>query len=199
MSQNKDIDVPVYRGQLTHDLGNALHAGVHGLDVIPKLLRRALELEAWKERVVIETGEIIEGFASFEEYVHATPPAGLGSSMPVIERLLKDDTQALVKIRKETKHQGARTDTNNFHYNIMEVKQGTSKAYLAERLGRERPELYEQVKSKQKSIHKASVEAGFIPRTIPVAIEDVDSIARTLRKHLDATQLDELVKRLTDN
>src|SRR4051794_7842693 len=71
-------DELVKRGYLTQSLGNAVHSGEHSFQNVPGLLRHVLEIHAWEKRVIVETGEEFPGFPSFESYVCAHPPKGLG-------------------------------------------------------------------------------------------------------------------------
>jgi hypothetical protein len=67
--------------------------------------------------------------------------------------------------RQATKHQGARNDLGD---NITEVKErGTSRAYILERLLRERPGLHAAVAAGDLSANAAAIEAGFRKKPTP--------------------------------
>lgn len=198
MNRNSDIDVTVYRGQLTHDLGNALHAGAHGLDVIPRLLRLALEQEAWKERVVIETGEVIQGFTTFEEYVRATPPAGLGADMGLIKRIIGNDATSRDLLDKALQRvDGRPTETFNNVQSLQSAPQGNSADAGLRRLRKDRPDLHERVLAGELTTHAAMKIAGFRRETITLPITDtMYEAARIVVKRLDALQYDRFFQHL---
>lgn len=95
-------NVQVERGYLTQSLGNASHSGEHGLKTVPGLLKLVRDKEAWRERIIVQTGEEFVGFPNFEEYVKANPPKGLGTDMTTLKLLVADDQELLDWIDKET-------------------------------------------------------------------------------------------------
>jgi hypothetical protein len=62
----------------------------------------------------------------------------------------------------------AMTGKPGAHHNIMRSKQGTSRAYTLDRLARERPDLFEQVRAGELSANAAAIEAGFRKRPTPL-------------------------------
>lgn len=166
-------DILVIREQTVEALSGALRSGRNNLDVIPGLLRRAIKEEVWKERKDYRlTREIIPAFPSFRAFVEAKPPAGLGTKTDLIERIIRDDTDTLTLFRRATVgKKGTNQHTKVDHYNIMDhpkVRQGTSRAYVLDRLKRERPDLFTRVKANKLSANAAAIEAGFRKKPTPL-------------------------------
>lgn len=172
-------------------LRSALNEGKAGLNDVPGLLKRVIDEECWKSRVVERTGQPVE-FHSFVEFVKTPPLEGLGSDIKTLERLCLDDEDALTLLRKVQLHQGARTDLVD---NINEVGRtsGTSKSYTADRLQRKRPDLYKRVVSGELSTNAAAIQAGFRTKTITVPL-DVERAASTLARHFDLEELQALAE-----
>ncbi len=80
-------------------------------------------------------------------------------------------------------------------------ERGTSKAYTLKKLERDAAKdertakLYELVKAKKMSAHKAAVELGWRPKTITIR-QDVESAARSIRKLFCDEDVKELAKLL---
>src|SRR5712691_5068549 len=83
----------VERGYLTQSLGSASHSGEHALKTVPGLLKLVLKERAWERRIIVETGEEFDGFPSFETYIKANPPRGVGVSIEVIDTLIDKDEE----------------------------------------------------------------------------------------------------------
>lgn len=66
---------------------------------------------------------------------------------------------------------------------------GTSATYIVRRLKRDRPDLAQRVIEGELSARAAGIEAGFVHRTQSVRVDDPDSAARALRKHMSADAL----------
>lgn len=92
----------------------------------------------------------------------------LRCKIDTLERLCKDDSEALLLLRQVTtapNHRPVSTD----NVSTSEGSHGNSKAYTLDRLSRDRPDLLERVKSGQLSANKAMIEAGFRPKTLTIA------------------------------
>jgi hypothetical protein len=157
----------IIRDQVHGALYQSLHDSEHGLKIVPKLIKRALIEEVWKERIVHQFEKPIPAFPSFGAYIEARPPNGLGATLDLIERMVKHDEEALVLFRKATtgKHGGNRKSKNN---NIIldKPKQGTSRAYTLDRLERERPDLFKKVEAGKLSANAAAIKAGFRKKAV---------------------------------
>src|SRR6187397_1569289 len=92
----------IIRDQITEDLQGAIRGGSHGLDVVPKLIKNALEQRAWEERLIRVTKRTFPGFPTFAEYVVSRPPEGLGTTIELVQRLISDDPETLAMLREAT-------------------------------------------------------------------------------------------------
>lgn len=99
---------------------------------------------------------------------------GLGCDLDTLRRICADDVDATRLIREVTTEgrQGKRTDLDN---NVTEVERvtGNSKSYTLDRLHRERPDLYAEVKAGGMSANRAAIEAGFRRPSIVESRRDV--------------------------
>ena len=89
----------------------------------------------------------------------------------------------------------------SYHYNPYNVSDimvntpeyGNSLSYTLRRLKQDHPELYQRVVAGDLSANAAAREAGIRRPTTNIYTDDAASIARTLRKKLDADTLAELI------
>jgi hypothetical protein len=164
-------DILVIREQTVEALSGALRSGRHGLDVVPGLLRRAIEEEVWKERKDWRlTREIIPAFPNFRAFVEAKPPRGLGTNIELIERIIQDDEDTVTLFRAAVVGKQGRPSTlkKNDNVIIKDGQQGNSRAYVLDRLKRSRPDLFDRVKAKELSANAAAIEAGFKRKPTPL-------------------------------
>jgi hypothetical protein len=141
---------------LITELRHAISQGGLGLGAVPNLLKRILAERLWRERIIQQTGEVIE-FESFVEFVTTPPLEGLGATVPLIERMCEDDAEVSTLLDKEiTRMPGNPTGKNQYsdqigiNDNIINssnnnTEQGTSFRYALRRLRRQRPDLHQQV------------------------------------------------------
>lgn len=160
------MNILVVRDQITEFLTRSLQGGKHGLKVVPGFVKRALKEEAWKERTIkCLQGERFPGFPSFEAYVTAPVPEGLGASLDLIGRMIAHDAEAVTLFRKATtgKHGGDRKSSKATKGDIVTLDRGrgNSRAYTLDRLQRERADLFEQVSAGQLSANAAAILAGW--------------------------------------
>lgn len=165
--------------QLVRHTESALRQGSESLGNVPALLRAVLTEGAWRE-FALPTGEVVT-YVRFTEFVGAPPPRGLGTDLGVIERVVGTDDPDLVLLLREAQKvgRGRRTDLEP-HGDSPSSGGGNRAAYQAQRLARDHPTEYEQVRSGEKSINAAAVKAGIRPRRVSVRVDDPESIARTL-------------------
>lgn len=139
--------------------------GKGGLEVVPGLLRRAIEEEAWKERKDWRgTGNVYPALPSLRALIEARPPDGLGTTPDLIRRIIFDDQntlmlfeEALVRKHGTNRH----TKVENDNINLYKPEQGTSRAYVLRRLKRKRADLFDKVVAGDLSANAAAIEAGF--------------------------------------
>ena len=155
----------IERGQLCQSTIESLYEATGGLKQFPGLLKKIIDNEAWKRR--INKGRVIE-LSSLRELITEKPIRGWGEDPRKVEAVIKDDPECLAKFREAMKEQGRRTDLGD---NITEVRpqeKGTSKAYTCERLRRESPELFEEVKAGRISANAAAIKAGIRKKPTPL-------------------------------
>lgn len=122
---------------------------------------------------------------TFGEYVTRAPPAGLGATLIIVEKLIADDPEALALFRKlTTKPLGTNQHTVSEGTDIVSTQpeHGNSRAYTLDRLKRKRPDLYAEVVAGRLTANAAAIEAGFRKHTIAVPADPEAAIAALVRK-----------------
>ncbi|TAL44040.1 MAG: hypothetical protein EPN91_05170 [Salinibacterium sp.] len=167
---------PIHPDHLVNSLRLAVSAGTRGLNGVPSLLRQVLETRAWAERELRDTGEVVR-FRSVAEFVRAAPPNGLGSDLRMMERLIRDDAELTVMFAracaapplvladdKSEVCDPAPAEAEPPRDNVPGSSRGNSRVHALDRLEKERPDLYGQVKAEEISAHQAMQQAGFRKR-----------------------------------
>lgn len=166
------VDRLIENDQIISSLQDALRRGEHGLSVVPRLVKLVIAEQRWDERTVRVTREKAS-FPTFDAFVRAALPEGLGTDVATLKRLCRDDLEALDAIdraEQAASHQGERTDIVSIR-NEVEVSGdderpvGTTRQYALRRLRKDRPDLHEQVVKGAVSPHAAMVQAGFRRKT----------------------------------
>ena len=172
----------IERGQLCQSTIESLYEATGGLKQFPGLLKKIIDNEAWKRR--INKGRVIE-LSSLRELITEKPIRGWGEDPRKVEAVIKDDPECLAKFREAMKEQGRRTDLCS---NPTEVTGQPSnergKAYTCERLRRESPELFEEVKAGRMSANAAAIKAGIRKKSTPE-----DACLKAFRKCSDLTEM----------
>lgn len=187
------------RANLIDSLSSAARHGGAALADAPALLRRVLEEGAWRE-FVTQRGDHVQ-HNRFSEFVTAAPLRGLGADVELIERIVgTGDPDLLVMLRDAEKvgrgsvGRGRPLGDGDSPSPIADDQTGQAVA----RLARDHPAEYERVRSGELSINAAAVKAGIRPRRVSVRLDRPDSIAKTLRRHLNPAQVSELRRLLDD-
>jgi hypothetical protein len=183
-------DVMRERGAVISSAAQMLSSGDVNLDTMPQLILRIIGEDMWRQRAIPQLGwKLSPEFTSFDEFVTASPLAGLGTSVQMLHDVCRRDTRALEAIDRVT---AIEPGTHRPNDNIMRSDQGTSQTYALRRLRKDRPDLLERVLDGEMSAHRAMVAAGFRPQTITVRTDDPQHVARALCKHLAPGQIREL-------
>jgi hypothetical protein len=186
------------RALIVESLGSALRNGDHGLKTVPALLKRILAEESWRD---FETrrGEHVT-HDRFIDFVTTRPLRGLGASMDLITRIVGTDDPELLRMLRDAlkSRRGRRTDLEPGVDFTLSAK-GEDVALTAERLAREAPEEYEAVLRGERTIHAAAVRAGIRHHRIAIRLDNAQSAAETLRKHMSPEQLHALIKLLGED
>jgi hypothetical protein len=184
-------------------LGSAIARGDASLGNVPGLLKRVLKEKLWHKFQPPGIDLVKYGPEHFIEFVETPPVRGLGVTVDLIEKLISDDNDAAVLLRK-TLNRGRGGDRKSesaqqIKRNNITFERGTRRDYALERLQRDRPDLYDQVDKKELTANAAMVKAGFRKRSITLRITTPESIAATLEKHLPLELLNKVIQQLVDD
>jgi hypothetical protein len=184
-------------------LGQALRASDLNLDLIPKLVRKVIDEGLWRE-FAIPTGEVVT-WERFDDFVTTPRVRGLGTTIRLLEGLLRDDPATLKLLRgarnrgKGRPRKGLDVQTpydKPLHCN--DLSQGHDPAYGLTVLEQHEPELYAAVIAGEQSVHAALVATGRRKPYVSVRVDDPAAAARTLRKKLTVEQRHELARLLVE-
>lgn len=187
-----------HNATLVDSLGTSMRRGGSALVNAPLLLRQLLEEDAWRE-FVTQRGEHVK-HERFSEFVTMLPLKGLGADMDLVERIVGAKDPDLLRLLRSAKAvgQGKRTDlaepSHDSCASFDRSKEQSGQA--ADRLARDHPEEYEQVKSGDLSLNEAAVAAGIRPRRVSIRTDNAESIAATLRGNVDPEVLNALIELL---
>jgi hypothetical protein len=185
-------DIARMNGDLVAMTYRALKEGVGGVKNAKELLKLLIVptdhngqlLYPWQHfRVLDQSGCVIDDVTrnppkTFREFVESKPLRGLGEKLEDIQRLLADDAEAIVQLRRLTvgEHGGDRkseeikTDNISLDSDLFaspkphkkKADAGNSRAYTLTRLESEHPDLFERVISGELSAHAAAKLAGIV-------------------------------------
>jgi hypothetical protein len=171
-------------GIVVQSLGSALLSGQSQLSNVPGLLKRLLREGMWREFVTPMRQTVT--YDRFEDFVVTPPTKGLGASVDLIRRIVKDDAEALdmLDVALQRPHGGdTRSDSAQTNVDNINVGRpaGTSKEHALRKLRTSAPELHADVLQGRLSAHAAMVQAGYRKRTASVPLNPTDAAA-TLRR-----------------
>ena len=179
----------------------AISDGAAGLVDAPSLLRQIIENQLWRERFVTQTKETVR-FNTFDQFIAAAPPEGLGVSKRLLYKLCTDDIALLDLLDRTFKNRqrGGDRRSEGFKRNIVTVEnqkkqRGNSLVYALRRLRDARPDLHERVLNKELSVHQAMVEAGFRKKSI-VVVADISKLCAAIKASFTDAQITEIVEHL---
>lgn len=156
------------------------------LALVPGLLKKIINEDMWRERVIQQTGELAR-FTSFADFLTGAPLAGLGEDIRMVRHVCVDDPEALDALdRVLQRPPSVHPAVDNIH--STERPSGTSSTRALRRLRKDRPDLHAKVLDGSLSPHAAMIEAGFRIRTITVPLDPVRAAA-TLRRYFDLNEL----------
>lgn len=176
------------------------------LRTVPALIKRIIQEDAWRERVVSQTGEVAR-FKRFKDFVEAYPPEGLHTTISLLLDICKtyEDTVAYDLISQvESGRRGAppgnqnasKTNDNNinicFGDNDRETGTGTSTTYTMRRLAKDAPEYHAKVIDGEMTANKAMVAAGL--RVPPFQMpQDPSKAGAYLAQRVDREWMEEML------
>ena len=136
-------------------LWSAVNTSSGSLENVAPLVKKLLKTGAWKKREVPQLGRIIE-FEHFGEFIQTNPLEGCGWPPEKVEALIKDDPETLTLWRRAMVGKPGAHSTNV----TMKALRGNTRAYTLDRLEREQPDLFKQVKAGKISANAAAKKAG---------------------------------------
>lgn len=182
-------------------LESAIRYGGSGLADVPDLVIKVIDGELWRE---FKSPRGQEKHPSFEAFVKAPNPGGLGATVELLQDLCRRRKDVLDKIDSATQRKhGGDHKSEDYRIKIDNIQldkapSGTSESAALRRLRKDRPDLHARVLDGELSANAAAVEAGFRKRTITVRTDDPAKIAATLRRNLEPWTLYNVLKLLTE-
>jgi hypothetical protein len=132
----------------------------HGYGAISSAIGSVIESGAWKN-YYSENGEEVwtRDDSQFKEWIEASPPGGLASSIPRLKEICSRSPETLWKLEQAIEpmgKNGVRHYDKDSTYDMAKVKSGSNgRDYIISRLKRDAPEIAEQVIQ-----HELSAQAG---------------------------------------
>lgn len=158
-------------------------------DVAAKIAR-VIVADAWRQYVT-PLGRVV-AHSSFEAFVRAPRPDGLGTDVATLRKVCRDAPWARDLIDRATQRPPGRPADDETLDNVQGFPSGNSAEAALRRLRKHRPDLHERVLAGELSAHAAAVEAGFRSRRFSVS-GDPEAAARILRRHLSDDEIGLLV------
>jgi hypothetical protein len=184
----------IANGQTVADIQEMMRDAGFGLKHLPIHLEILLKEEAWKHRVIKQTGKVAE-FDRFEDFVEANLCAGLESSVDQLKRLCSDNVPVLDLIDHAVQNPNGVHNRAVDNSNSIERPTGTTRANALRRLRTQRPDLHTKVLKGDLSPHSAMIEAGFREKKIEIAV-DPERAARIIKKYFNEDQIASLIDHL---
>lgn len=199
-------------GMFVQGLQKLLTGSEYNLEVLVRVVKDMKANGSW--RAFMRNEQVFRyGPADFRKFIEADRPAGCQTPLYILERLLRgtDGWEALLELTRG--EPGNPTGVNQYTEeqtgncdNITDSSSppptGTSVSYAVRRLSRERPDLYEQVKTRKLTANAAMIEAGFREPQLTIPL-DPRKAARRFAKHFTREQfsafVDECLKLYQDD
>lgn len=187
-------------GNLVESLGSSLRSGGHAFGTAPALLRQLLEAGSWRD-FVTQRGERVE-HERFTDFVTTQPLHGLGGTVDVVRRLVRDDPVTLDLLDQALRRPpGGDRHSDSFRLDNIQADgapTGTSREASLRRLRKDRPDLHTEVLAGRLSAHAAMVQAGFRYRTATIPVDDPERAAQALRRKMTPETLAAVVHLLSE-
>ena len=158
-------------GQLCQSTIESLYEATGGMKQFPGLLKKIIETKAWLRR--ISSGKVVE-LTSLRELITAKPVRGWGEDIKTVEAVIRNDPKCLLMFREAMKHQGKAED---FHNNVMEVKQGNSRAYSIARVQSQcdaNSEAQLWLRSELAGTQAVTVKQGGDRRSVNIKVDNIN-------------------------
>ena len=183
----------IANGQTVADIQEMMRDAGFGLKHLPIHLEILLREEAWRHRVIKQTGKVAT-FDRFQDFVEANLCAGLESSVDQLKRLCQDNLPVVDLIDQAVQNPSSiKRGVDNI--NGIDRPDGTSRAAALRRLRKSRPDLHSKVMQGELTPHSAMIEAGFRQKTLTVPL-DPEKAAGVIKRHFNEEQIIELIEYL---
>ena len=134
--------------------------------------------------------------ADYKAFIESQYPEGVGISFDILEKLIKDDPEALSihTHEKTAKHGGDHMseEYKSKSYNINLATKGTSKEYGLRKLRKDREDLHERVIQGELSVNKAMIEAGYRKKKVRVNI-DSGAVVKMILKNFSKEDITDII------
>lgn len=143
-----------------------------GMNNVPGLVIRIVNEGLWRSFLCDRTRSMVN-YGSFEEYVTADLPEGLGIDLKTLRNICRDNIEACNAIDEACTRTPGGKNQHTAHSildNIQEAKAptGTSRDAALRRLRKDRPDLHAKVLAGDLSAHAAAIDAGFRKKPTPL-------------------------------
>ena len=181
------------------DLRSAINEGNTSLSNVPGLIMQVIEADAWRRSNAAHSNST-GCFSTFDEFVGAASPDGLGSDIKTLIKLCGGNLEALDLINsvRETPGRGGDRRSVKFKENNVpfeKIDRGNSICASLQKLRRSRPDLHRKCLAKKLSINQAMIAAGFREETVQIP-KDVFRTSRKLKQIFDASEISRLIRLL---
>lgn len=172
-------------------------AGADVMSALPGLIERLLDEEAWRDfDAPSPIGHVTH--TSFREFVQAKPAAGLGSRLGQLKALCGDRDDLAERVQRlfdeGTAPAASRGRPEKERGTFNSVGQSDTRDKVIARLKRDAPDLADRVVRGELTANAAARQAGI--RKPRIVLTSPQSIARSLRQHLDGNAIAELIELL---
>jgi hypothetical protein len=168
------------------------------VELVPKLVKRVIQDEMWREHRYEKTGETFT-FKSFRTFVETHPPDGLGTKVESLFRLCVEDPEAMDIIDQTLEKEAEETDgtAERKRPPISSARQAGLRRLRAYAEKNERvASLRQSVLAGEISLGAALVAAGLREKRVSIP-RDVSKASEALRRIYTAGEFQQLVEMLT--
>lgn len=186
----------VANGQTVADIQEMMRDAGFGLKHLPIHLEILLRDEAWRHRVIKQTGKVAT-FDRFQDFVEANLCAGLESTVEQLRHLCRDNLVVLDLIDQAVQEKPGKRASTDIIDNVKNITpaDGNGRSFALRRLRSQRPDLHSKVVKGELSPHSAMIEAGFRQKTLTVPL-DPQRAAGVIKRHFNEEQIIELIEYL---
>lgn len=203
-------DILLRNGTKVELLTRSIKEGAANLDNIPSLIRQVIEEQMWRQHLDKKTGKLFM-FDSFQEFVEADPPEGLGTRVRTLIRLCADDSLVVDLIDETIQLTAKEAVVINYPPKAGNGHEDTSRKYIATGTSRmeglrklrhyaqsnpkQGEQLRQAVLAGEKSVNRALIEAGLRSERITIT-KDPEKAAEALKRTFSRDELKQLIRYL---